>query len=431
MVADRAVPAGEWRQHWPMLMPCVVGIMMAAVNGYSLGVIMGPLERETGWSRTEISMGPMIISVMALFAAPIVGSGIDRFGPRKVAIIGTVIYCSALAFVATASGDIMSWWTRWAILGLGTMFVLPTVWTAAINSLFSANRGKALAIALCGTGLSAAVVPVLTNAMIQWNGWRGAYIGLAMISAAIVLPLVLLFFRGATDVTAHSSKPLVPAEALPGLTRREGFRSPSFLKLAGAVLLFGITSCALTVNAVPVLISEGLDASTAAWIATLIGLGSIAGRLGGGFLLDHFNANKIAAGGSFAPVVTVVLFIAFPGSELALAAGLLILGLSAGTEVDACSYLAARHFGMRSFGALFGAINGLVLFGAGMAPIAANMVYDFTGNYHAVLISVAPLSLMAGILFLALGRYPDFTATEHPLDNPLEPRLGQAAPLPS
>lgn len=49
-----------------------------------------------------------------------------------------------------------------------------------------------------------------------------------------------------------------------------------------------------------------------------------------------------------------------------------VLGLSVGTEVDACAYLVARHFGMRSFGAMFGTINGLLLFTNGVAPLLSN-----------------------------------------------------------
>lgn len=398
---------GEWR-HWPILLPSVAGIMLAAVNGYSLGVMIEPLEQEFGWSRTEISIGPMIISFMGLIVAPIVGGGIDRFGPRRIAIIGVVIYCCALAFVSTAHGDIWSWWLRWALLGVGSMFVLTTVWAAAINSFFSVHRGKALAFALCGTGLSAAVTPLVTDMLIKGYGWRGAYVGLAALGAIIVLPLVLWFFRGASDTRRADAKaPL--ADSTPGLGLRDGLTAPAFVKLAAAVLLFAISSIALTVNAVPVLRSQGFDTSTAAWMAGLIGIGSIIGRLGGGFLLDRFDAKKVAAAAAVCPVMTVVLLTLFPDSVGAVAVGVLFLGLSAGTEVDACAYLAARHFGMRKFGTLFGTINGVVLFGSGIAPVVANYVYDVTGTYFYLLLSVVPIILVAASLFLMLGRYPDWS----------------------
>ncbi|MDR2857134.1 MAG: hypothetical protein LBV50_04720, partial [Novosphingobium sp.] len=52
----------------------------------------------------------------------------------------------------------------------------------------------------------------------------------------------------------------------------------------------------------------------------------------------------------------------------------LILGLSVGTEVDCCACLAARHSGLKSFGALFGMMNGLMLFGNGIRAASGWLV---------------------------------------------------------
>ena len=400
-------PPSEWRQHWSVLVPCLAGILLASVHAYSLGVMIGPLEQEFGWSRAEITTGPFIISFIALLSGPLVGVAIDRVGPRRIALFGVFVFCVALAFLSTATSNILSWWARWAALGVAVSFILPTVWTTAINSLFSVNRGKALAFALVGTGLGAALVPSLTNFLIEWRGWRQAYIGLAVIFVLVVAPLVFFLFRGATD-RVSSSVGRSAGAMLPGLSAREGFRSPSFYKLTLAVMVFGVTSIALTTNAVPVLITQGFDGAAAAGLAGLIGIGSIIGRLGGGFLLDYFDAKRVAAVSAVFPIVTVALLLALPGSAWPAAIACLALGLSVGTEVDACAYLAARHFGMRSFGALFGTINGLLVFTTGMAPVIANYVYDVTRSYDLVLYALVPICLVAASLFLLLGRYPAF-----------------------
>ena len=51
-----------------------------------------------------------------------------------------------------------------------------------------------------------------------------------------------------------------------------------------------------------------------------------------------------------------------------------------------------------------------MLFGNGVAPFAANYVYDVTGSYSSVLWAQVPACLLAAALFLALGRYPDAAA---------------------
>ena len=85
-----------------------------------------------------------------------------------------------------------------------------------------------------------------------------------------------------------------------------------------------------------------------------------------------------------------------------------VLGLAIGTELSSCAYLAARHFGLRSLGTLFGAMNGLMLFANGLGPMLANMVFDLTRSYHMFLLTASPAFLVTALLFLLLGRYPDF-----------------------
>jgi cyanate permease len=178
----------------------------------------------------------------------------------------------------------------------------------------------------------------------------------------------------------------------------------TFLKLAGAASLFALSACALTSNGVPILLREGFDRGTAASLAGLIGIGSIAGRLGGGYLLDRFDAGKVAAVSVLSPIVTAILLLTHGRSERAAATACLVLGLALGTEFDACAYLAARHFERRHFGALFGMLAGLLLFFNGVAPTLANYVYDVTRSYDIVLWAIIPCSVVAAGLFLLLSR---------------------------
>src|SRR5690349_4582913 len=139
MQRAQAAPS-EFRQHGIILLPAMAGIMLCSIHGYSLGVMIGPLEQEFGWARAQISTGPLIISMIALLVAPLVGIAIDRFGTRAIGIIGTILFTAAVALLSTATPDIRSWWALWIVLGITSMFVLPTVWTAAINGYFDRNR---------------------------------------------------------------------------------------------------------------------------------------------------------------------------------------------------------------------------------------------------------------------------------------------------
>jgi predicted MFS family arabinose efflux permease len=316
--------------------------------------------------------------------------------------------------MSLATADLKVWWGLWLFQALANMLVLPTVWTAAINSYFDKNRGKALAIALAGTGVSAALIPVLTNTLMEMYGWRGAYVALAAIMVVAVFPLVLLLFHGATDRARAARRAGVIETQVPlkGTPLREAFRSPRFVKLAGGAVVFSIAAAALTYNAVPIVISQGMSPAAAAGIAGLVGIGSIIGRLGGGILLDRYNARYVAGYGVLLPLAAIGILLGFKGSAEAASVACFVLGLSVGLEVDGCAYLAARHFGVKSFGTMFGSINGLLLFGSGVAPILANAVFDATRSYDLFMWVSIPAFFIASALWLSLGPYPDFDAEE-------------------
>jgi len=395
----------EWRGNWQVVAASLAGITLCSTHGYTLGVMIGPLEDEFGWSRSAITGGLLIISTLAIVLAPLTGRMADRYGPRPVALIGVPLFCMALALLGTATSAIWTWWALWFLLALGNMCLLPTIWTSAINSRFDRNRGLALAFALCGTGLAAFIMPPLTTRMIDHFGWRGAYGATAGIAFLVVFPITWFWFRCSRHV--HQPAAQKPTSLPSGRALRDQFRSARFLKLTAASTAFSVTICALTTNAAPVIASLGYSRIEAADMAALMGLGSIIGRLGGGFLLDRIDAKRVAACSVMAPVVTALLMLYAGDSKEAVMAASLILGLAIGTEVDACSYLAARHFGMANFGALFGTINGLMLFGNGIAPFAANYIYDVTSSYAPMLWAQLPACTLAAVLFLALGKYPE------------------------
>src|SRR3546814_11351156 len=89
------------------------------------------------------------------------GVAIDRFGPRRIALTGITLYASGVAFLSLAQQPIWTWWALWTFLASASLFIKPTVWIAAVTSLFSASRGLSLAVTLCSTRIASSFVPLL------------------------------------------------------------------------------------------------------------------------------------------------------------------------------------------------------------------------------------------------------------------------------
>ena len=68
-------------------------------------------------------------------------------------------------------------------------------------------------------------------------------------------------------------------------------------------------------------------------------------------------------------------------------------------------FFASRYFGRRSFGALYGLIFALFVFGVGTGPAYLGFGYDHFGSYDPVLRVFLVLLIIAAGLFLLLGKY--------------------------
>lgn len=417
-MADLSPPsADEWRRNWPVVLAGLAGVALTIVHLYSTGVMIVPLEQEFGWSRAQISSGLMIHSLFGVVMAPAIGGMVDRVGARRIALFGAPLLCAALAALAMTTSSIWSWWILWALLSVAGGMIGNTVWTAGVASLFSSGRGLALAITLCGNGLGAMIVPIATQLAVQTFGWRMAYVVLAGSCALLTLPLIYMFFTSAIDRRrmAPPDRAAARADYLPGISAAEAWKSPRFIKLACAASIVVLVTTGIIPNIVLILSSQGMTPATAAAISGLVGVGSITGRLCGGYLLDRLDANRVAAVSVLFPIVTGALLLAMPGSVSAAFLAVLLLGLAVGAEYDAVAYLVTRHFGLRNYGGIFGVIAGLATLMAGAGPFASNALFDITGSYAPALMLMIGGCLLASAIFLMLGPYPSFedSASHH------------------
>jgi MFS family permease len=413
-VPPEASARAEWRQHWTVVLAGAMGIGVATVSVYATGVFIAPLEQEFGWSRAQISSGQTVMSVFSLLLGPVIGLAVDRFGPRRIGIAGVIAYCAGLASFSLTGPSIWSWWGLWVLLALAAMLIKPTVWTAGVSSMFSAGRGMALSVMLCGTALGSSLTPLVSNWLIDAYGWRTAFVGLGLFWAMLVVPPVFLFFTSAKDRHRTGVTQATAVRDIVGVSAREGFLSLTFAKLTIAACVTTIVIVSFTTNLVPILSSQGLTRQEAAGVAGIIGLATVVGRLTGGFLLDRVNGSVVGGVSVALPIISASLLLSFPGDPAMALLAVLVLGLSLGVELDAVAYLATRHFGMRNFGLLFGTISGMLALATGLGPLLVSLVYDHYGSYRPALIAYIPGCILASAMFFAMGKYPVFDKAIQP-----------------
>ncbi|MCB2079043.1 MAG: MFS transporter, partial [Novosphingobium sp.] len=407
MTASHSGPSAlkEWGLHWPLAVSAAIGYSATGLGTYSIGPMTGPLQAEFGWSRAQITMGLTITGIVGALMSVPVGILLDRVGPRRVGIAGMALTTGAFALLSTATGDRFNWLLLWSFYALAFVGLQATVWTSAIAANFERSRGAALAFTMSGGSVSAVIVPITLTYFIEAYGWRIAFLATGSIWAAVAVPLMFLFFRGARDgpgdAAASGEAPSSPRE-LHGVSVHAGLRSPTFYKLLLAAGLFTFTLLGLVVHFVPILRDVGVDPLAAAGYAALIGIFSIVGRLGTGFLLDRFAGNLVGAVLFSLPVLGCALLLLLPGSSAGYLCAAAAFGLTLGAELEVIAYLASWHFGLRNLGILMGALTGSLALGSALGPLAGAAMFDHFASYSEFLILTALLLLIAVVAVVTL-----------------------------
>ncbi len=407
MTSNSSAAVREWRDNWRAVLAASIGICLTILHFYTLGVILGPMSQDYGWSRTAITAGPTISAVIYFLIAARVGRFASRVGVRRVVLPGFAGYCFALAMFGLAGPSLWTWYALWLLFALLYPFANNNIWCLSVASRFDRSRGLALAVALCGTGVASAIAPYAAARALAEFGWARTYPLMGLTALAIGWPLIWwLMPRGTPGTAASKTAGGDSTLALPGHTFAQALRDRRFwiLVFAAAVLGFGMPT--LMLHFVSIGIENGISATEAAAAAGLIGVSAIFGRLTAGALMDVL-PGRIVAGVMFAaPALACAVMLNVDGSLATLAIGACVIGLCTGAEFDVLAVLVSRYMGMREFAAINGQVAAVFGLGVGFGPALSSVVVDATSSYDLLLTGLGVAFLFPAALVLALGKPP-------------------------
>jgi MFS family permease len=391
----------EWARSWPLPLVAMFGVSGMAMFAYSSGVFMAEITAAFGWSRAVYSLIFTLMMLAGVVLLPAVGWLTDRYGPRRIALIGIVPFAFSFALFGLANGSILQWYALGLLFAPFQAMIGVPIWIAAVVSRFDTSRGLAMAVGLAGLGLGSMVWPLLAAQFIPAFGWRPAFGLLALCWTVPILPLALLFFYGASD-QAKGKRPVAQKGAYgPAL------RSRTFIGLMVAGGLFMCGGFGITVHIVPILRGSGFSLTSAAAIAGLIGACSFIGRLVTGYLLDRLPLRLVAATAFSMPALSSLLLLFFPGSTVGAILAVALMGLSGGAELDIVAFIAARRFGQTVFASIYALFTSITAACASFGPVMAGAIFDMQQSYDLYLLLVIPMMLASAGLIAWLPMEPE------------------------
>lgn len=410
----------EWREHWTLVMAAAVGFAFSSVTSASAGLFMEPMGREFGWSRTLLSSGLSITAILTVFASPFFGVAIDRFGTRRMALAGIVGAAAIIASFSLMTGSAAHWVAMWIVYAFAAVMIKSTVWSAAVSSVFDAGRGLALGLTLSGTAVAQAVIPPLTNYLIDAYGWRGAWVWLGLGGGGLALLFCAVWLFDAYDVSrrkrAAGTTTKGPLLDVPGLSIPQAWRSTALWRIGISTFMMMVITIALNIHQFEILRGVGVTRTQAAWYSSIAGIMGVVGKLVTGWLLDRYHPRWV---GSITLGITALAFVILlmPGlTATMIVIAMAVNGYAAGTKLQIASYLASAYGGMRNFGAIFGTMASLIAAGSGLGPVIAGLIFDTYGSYDPFLVFGVAGTLFSAFLIFGLGDYPEWRRREPEVD---------------
>ncbi|MBZ6377147.1 MFS transporter [Pacificimonas flava] len=376
-----------------------------------MGLFAEPLSQAYGWSRTEISFAVSVMMLSTAVTLPVAGRLVDQFGPKRVLLPSIVLLAACLG----AMPFVTAYWQFIAVyLAMGTVAVgtNSVPYMRILTCWFDRSRGLAIGVAGSGTGLGFAYVPIVTELLVGRFGWQGGYVGLALILLLVTLPLAIFVLREqpadmglSVDGGSHAHEGEASRTDV-GMSVTDALRSRDFWVLGLIFVGLAFVLYGLIPHLVPMLTDRGIESGEAAAIASIFGLAAFGGRLLIGFLIDRFDARRIALL-FFSLSAVGLLVLALPAPPILLILTAVLLGGSLGAEVDMLAYLTSRYFGLRCFAQIFSVLFSAVMVAMGLGPLAFGMVFDATGSYDAILALGVPICIAANLLVLLLKPYEE------------------------
>lgn len=399
----------EFRRGWKPLLASSVGIGfgLTGLAFYSFGVFVLPLMTSFGWSRAQASAGSSALIIGTAITAPIIGTIIDRFGARRVALL--CVFGVVLGYLALSqsTGNIYAFYATWFLMSLAGGGTTPVVFTRNVAMWFDKGRGLALGLALAGSGISGIFGPSVCNYLIATYGWPGAYMGLAALTLLVAWPLLFLFFKERPVPTAHPDN---VSSALTGLTAAEALRTVDFWKIAIGFILVSSVIAAILVHLVPMLRDRGMPAADAAKLAGVMGIAVVVGRIGVGYLVDRFSGPFVARLLIASTAIGCILLTIEGAPTWVPVLSVISFGFAAAAEVDLVAFLTSRYFGMKAYGKIYGWQITSFYIGAALGPLAAGLAFDHFKGYLQALYFASGSLILGALIVGSLRRAPNFGA---------------------
>jgi MFS family permease len=391
----------EFRTHWKNLLGAGIGLATGITLNFFTLNIMGPkLITDLHWTKSQFALIGSL-PILMIFAMPIGGWLVDRYGVRVAGAIGFVAVPAGFIALSMMNGDFQQFFIISLLMNTFGILTSALVFCRVIIDRFDTARGTALALMMCASPLTGAIMPIVVSGVINAHGWRVAYAVLALISAVGgAISLLLIGPSAATRLDTGKEG----ATASMGSRLLAVARNPVFILLLTGMFLVNLPRSFATSQLKIAVLDYGFPDQVGTLAVSLYAIGTISGRFLSGIALDRVPSHLVAMVALSVPAAGYVYF-AFPQhSTWMLFVAVFTIGLAFGSEFDVGAMILSRNFPSRDFSKLYALLDIALGLGssAGSLILSATLAHS-TGFRQFMFIAMAA-TLCGAAMVTATGR---------------------------
>jgi MFS family permease len=350
-----------------------------AIGGlFSLPVFLQPIARDTGWSVTGVSSAMTIGFLAMAFTSMAWGTLSDRIGPLPVVLTGSVVLATSLLMASQATSLVAFQFIFGALAGGSTAAIFAPM-MATVTGWFDTHRSLAVSLVSAGMGMAPMTMSPLAAWLVSNHDWRTSMQIVALVVAAIMIPVSLLVRRP----PVLDSAPAAPSEGVAPqreMSLGEALRSPQFLILIATNFFCCATHSGPIIHTVSYAVSCGIPLIAAVTIYSVEGLAGMGGRIAFGLLGDRFGAKRVLVSGLLAQAFGALAYV-FVRELAAFYAVAALFGFIYAGTMPLYSVLARENFPLRMMGTVIGGTAMAGSLGMATGPLAGGLIYDSFASY--------------------------------------------------
>jgi MFS family permease len=370
---------------------------------FSLPVFLLPISKDTGWSVTGVSTA-MTIGFLAMALGSIVwGNLSDRFGPRLIALVGSVILAASL-YLASLTTSLLAFQLIFGVAVGGAAAAIFAPMMACVTGWFDTHRSLAVSLVSAGMGMAPITMSPLAAWLITMHDWRTSLQIIAAIVAIIMIPVSLLL-RPAPALQLANSTFAAVDEPQSEMTLQQVVRSPQFIILMLTNFFCCATHSGPIFHTVSYAVSCGIPMITAVSIYSIEGLAGMGGRIAFGIMGDRFGAKRILVIGLLLQAFGALAYF-FVSQLFGFYAVAAVFGFIYAGIMPLYAVLARENFPLRLMGTVIGGTAMAGSLGMATGPLAGGLIYDTFASYGWLYIGAWGIGIGAFLIALMFKPFP-------------------------